>query len=174
MYVIFLICEYFSLGFVKLSAWCTQTFMNHSWHSAAVHRLLEPKIKTYLFGRFPVAITESKNMSQDSEFVQIVKVAAHLREPKHVDISALDALFSFQKISFAELHWCSNMICLLHSDWASSPAVFLEIITQSLTLAVKFFLWTLGLLYSRDWKINEQINYADHETFKCSSAWLIV
>lgn len=41
-------------------------------------------------------------MSQDSEFVQIVKVAALLREPK--DISALDALFSFQKISFAELH----------------------------------------------------------------------
>lgn len=38
--------------------------MNHSWHSVAVHGLLEPKIKTYLIGRFPIAITKSpKNVT---------------------------------------------------------------------------------------------------------------
>lgn len=67
-------------------------------------------------------------MSLDSEFVQIVKVAALLRELKHVDISALDALFSFQKIIFfqdgIDVQIFHSMICLLRSDWASSPAVF--------------------------------------------------
>lgn len=94
---------------VKLSALCVH---KHSWTINDTVQLFmgyqNPKWDCYLIGRFPVAITESKNMSQDWEFVQIVKKERE-REPKHVDISALDALFSFQKISFSGCHWCLNI-----------------------------------------------------------------
>lgn len=79
--------------------------------------------------------------------------------------------------SFSVRHRCSNIpeydLFIVHrlSQFPCSFSRNHYTIAHSCGASI---LWTLGLFYSRDWKINEQINYTDHETFKCSSAWLIV
>lgn len=121
-----------------------------------------------------------KTCQRTEHLCRLWKFAALLRV-KHVDISALDVLFSFQEIRFSWRHCCLNipqydLFIALRLDQFCCSFFFFFFFLRSLhnhSLDARVFFYEHWDSF-RDWKINEQINYADHETFERSSAWLIV